>query len=86
MENNKNCVQLMNSLSESLFYATDLQLFLDTHPDDRNALRMFREAVKRTKATAEIFEQRFYPLTAFAADDECDWEWLLGVWPSQKMV
>ena len=87
MENNRTMTasQLMRKLSEAMFYMTDLNLYLDTHPNDEKALRMFEEATRNAKACVDAFEKRFYPLFASSADCENDWEWLIGVWPSQIM-
>ena len=78
--------QLMKKVSEALFYLTDLNLYLDTHPDDTKALRMFEEASENAKACFDAFEKRCYPLVAASADCGDNWEWLVGVWPSQKMT
>ena len=87
MENNRQltAAQLMRKVSEAMFYVTDLNLYLDTHPEDTRALRMFAEAAENAKACAEAFEKRCYPLTVYSADCDDNWEWLVGVWPSQKM-
>ena len=88
MENNRqmSAQQLMKKVSEAAFYVTDLKLYLDTHPDDTKALRMFEEASENAKACFDAFEKRCYPLFAFNADCDESWEWLTGVWPSQKMM
>lgn len=89
MENNRpqmTSAQLMRKLCEAMFYMTDLNLYLDTHPDDQKALRMFGEASRGAKVCFDAFEKRCYPLTAASADCDDDWEWLVGVWPSQKMA
>ena len=78
--------QLMRRLSEAMFYMTDLNLYLDTHPEDTKALRMFEEACGSAKACFDAFEKRYYPLTAASANCDDSWEWLVGVWPSQKMA
>ncbi len=87
MENNRqiSARQLMQKVSEAIFYADDLKLYLDTHPDDTRAIRMFEEAARNAEACVEAFEKRFYPLYAFSSDCENDWEWLVGTWPSQIM-
>ena len=36
--------QLLRQLSAADFYAQDLKLFLDTHPDDEKALELYSEA------------------------------------------
>ena len=84
--NTMNQQQLMRRLSEAMFYMTDLNLYLDTHPEDTKALRMFGEASANAKACFDAFESRFYPLVAASADCSDNWEWLVGTWPSQKMA
>lgn len=87
MENkNVNSIQLMRNVSESAFYVTELKLYLDTHPEDTEALELYCEAVKRAKNCIEIFEKHCYPIFASSADCECSWEWLTGCWPSEKMI
>ena len=90
MENNRNagagCAQLLKNVSEAAFCVTDLKLYLDTHPDDRTALAMFKEAAKNYKNCVDTFESRFYPLFATSADCDDNWEWLMGVWPGEKMM
>lgn len=89
MENNamkQNCVQLMKSVSEASFYVTDLQLYLDTHPDDIRALEMFKEACRQLKVCCDAFESCCYPLKACSSGKDDEWDWLVGCWPSERMV
>lgn len=76
-----NCDELLKAVSEADFFAQDLKLYLDTHPDDSRAAEMYVEAVKQYKACKMAFEDCFYPLTAYSAGDHgCGWDWLNGVW------
>ncbi len=75
------CEELMRAIMEADFFAQDLKLYLDTHPDDTRAIEMFREAVKQSKACKAAFEDSFYPLTASSAGKDGTWDWLDGVWP-----
>ena len=89
MENNamkQNCTQLMKSVSEASFYVTDLQLYLDTHPDDIRALEMFKEACCQLKVCCDAFESCCYPLKACSSGKDDEWDWLVGCWPSERMV
>ncbi|MBP3336383.1 MAG: spore coat protein CotJB [Ruminiclostridium sp.] len=72
--------QLLRKLSAADFYAQDLKLFLDTHPDDTRALELYREAVKQADACRCAFENEFYPLRASSAGTDCNWDWLSGQW------
>lgn len=88
MENNirGNCAQLLRSVTEASFYVTDLQLYLDTHPDDIRALEMFKEACKQLKVCCDAFESCCYPLKPCSSGMDDEWDWLMGYWPSERMV
>lgn len=77
----KNCEELLRAIAEADFFAQDLKLYLDTHPDDSRALEMFREACRQSKACKAAFEDSFYPLTACSAGRDGEWDWLEGCFP-----
>ena len=79
--NNASCEELMRAIMEADFFAQDLKLYLDTHPDDTRAVEMFRDAVRQSKACKAAFEDSFYPLTANGAGTDGTWDWFNGVWP-----
>ena len=90
-ENNNNtnnnqtaCADLLRAIMEADFFALDLKLYIDTHPEDERAIGMFREAVKQSKACKAAFEESFYPLTAFSAGKDGEWVWLCGTFPPQS--
>lgn len=75
------CEELLHAIMEADFFAQDLKLYLDTHPDDTRAVEMFREAVKQAAACRAAFEDSFYPLTSAGAGMNGTWDWPDGVWP-----
>lgn len=79
--NSASCEELMRAIMEADFFALDLKLYLDTHPDDTRAIEMFREAVCQLKACKAAFEENFYPLTAYSAGTNGEWDWLCGNFP-----
>lgn len=79
--NNASCEELMRAIMEADFFAQDLKLYLDTHPDDSRALEMFREAVRQSKACKAAFEDSFWPLVADNAGMNGTWDWPCGIWP-----
>ena len=78
------CAQLMKAIMEADFFAMDLKLYLDTHPDDERAIGMFREAVKQYNACKAAFEESFYPITSNSAGKDGEWDWLCGKFPPQS--
>lgn len=79
--NSSSCEELMRAIMEADFFAQDLKLYLDTHPDDSRAVEMFREAVRQSKACKAAFEDSFWPLVADSAGTDGTWDWFNGVWP-----
>lgn len=81
---NASCEELMRAIMEADFFAQDLKLYLNTHPNDMRALEMYREACKQYKACKAVFEDSFYPLTACCAGKDDCWDWPEGVWPPKS--
>lgn len=79
--NSQACDELLRAIAEASFFAQDLKLYLDTHPDDTRAIEMFREAIKQYNACKAAFEDSFYPLTASSAGKDGEWDWLCGTFP-----
>lgn len=82
--NNESCDRLMCAIMEADFFAQDLKLYLDTHPDDKRAVEMFREAVKQYKACRAAFEDSFWPIQAIGAGKDGCWDWLEGNFPPKS--
>lgn len=54
---------LLKEINESSFAANDLTLYLDTHPEDANALALFQECINRRKKAMAEYAANFEPLT-----------------------
>lgn len=74
---------LLCYINEISFAVYDTLLFLDTHPEDTNAMDFFCEHNRmRNRALAE-YSRRFGPLVLSTVDDcsaQC-WEWMSQPWP-----
>lgn len=57
------------------FCAFDMQLYLDTHPCDKEAIAYYRECVNMYKQAKERYERTFGPLQASSSMDEEFWTW-----------
>ena len=76
-------LQWINAVS---FAVNDVTLFLDTHPDDAEALEYFEEfRTQRTRALQE-YSRNYGPLTIDTATAcESDyWSWINEPWPRQE--
>ncbi len=66
------------------FAAYDLLLFLDTHPDDKKAFKMYRDVVSALKKCMKEYEAMYGPLTAIKAADYDEFLWSKSPWPWEK--
>lgn len=72
---------LMRSLSAVAFSMYDLQLFLDTHPENTNAMALFEQYRQKYLELAAEYEKRFGPLTAMNGVSDRQWKWIHSPWP-----
>ena len=68
----------MTALAEAAFAADELRLFLDTHPQQPQALAAYRAAVRDTEAAL-----RALPCAVNARDAGKNgaWDWVQTPWP-----
>ena len=68
----------LRAVSEWSFLADDLKLYLDTHPDDADALAALKNALAERKAAVAAYEEAHGALTHddLLASKTYDWvEW-----------
>ncbi|MGI6011681.1 MAG: spore coat protein CotJB [Ruminococcus sp.] len=78
--------QLLQWIDEFSFAVNDLVLFLNSHPNNQQAMACLRENLKnRNEALAE-YARRFAPLTIDTANDaqSSRWQWISAPWPWEK--
>ena len=73
--------RLMREIQEVGFALVDLNLFLDTHPNNRIALDFFRDMQTKYAELQADYEMEFGPLTAFDTNTEQGWTWISHPWP-----
>lgn len=78
MSDRKNLLTRVQTLG---FAATDAALFLDTHPDDRQALAYFRKQQSALQTARSAFERKYGPLMQETQADDNAWNWIDGPWP-----
>ncbi len=71
---------MLKKLSSYQFMMTDLKLYLDTHPGDKETLDKLSEYTAKFSKEKEKFEKLFGPLTA--SDTGANrWKWINSPWP-----
>ena len=73
--------KLLRDLSALAFSLYDLQLFLDTHPEDGNAIALFNQYRQKYMETAAEYESKFGPITAMNGVQDNSWKWIKSPWP-----
>ena len=63
------------------FCAYDMLLYLDTHPDDAQALSYYNKCNELYNSAKKTYEERFEPLSAFGSQPLEDWDWNDGPMP-----
>ena len=70
----------MKKLMAADFAAYDLQLFLDTHPDDKEAMALYTDAVRKAALARNEYEANYFPVTAAGAAGKMPWQWIVSPW------
>lgn len=76
--------QLMRDVQIVSFLVKDVELFLDTHPGDRQALSFFDYYNNLLKSLTAEYESKFGPLTVLGVNSENEWTWINNPWPWEK--
>lgn len=63
------------------FAVVELQLYLDTHPHDRNAIEYFNHYNRMKVQMEKEFSKNFFPLKTEYADSNQDWRWGMAPLP-----
>lgn len=76
--------ELIQEIQQWQFVAIELNLFLDTHGDNKEALRDYNEAAQRLERAMQEYERRYGPLMAHGyATSGYPWAWIDEPWPWQ---
>ncbi|MRX56775.1 spore coat protein CotJB [Bacillus idriensis] len=77
--------QLMHQIQAADFVLVELTLYLDTHPDDENALQQFNQFSDYSRQVKQVFEAKYGPLFQFGVSNNPGprWDWGSAPWPWQ---
>jgi len=75
---------MLEKLQALDFTLVELNLYLDTHPEDLAALQQFNQMALERRHLAEHFQQLYGPLQNFGHSfSRFPWEWVNTPWPWQ---
>lgn len=76
--------ELLEQLQALDFALVELNLYLDTHQDDANALQQYNRLVQERWNVAHEYERRYGPLMHFGHSfSRYPWQWVDAPWPWQ---
>ena len=74
--------ELFQCVLESHFACIELNLYLDNHPEDKNAINMYNSLVCQFKQARANYESKYGPLTNFGyAPSQYPWQCVCDPWP-----
>lgn len=75
------CLEMQKELMALYFVMVELELYLDGHPDNQEALARYRCISAEYDAMAVRYEKQFGPLLARNIGSETEWKWVKEPWP-----
>ena len=75
---------LLEQIQAADFVLVELNLYLDTHPGDLDAIKQYNHFSQQSQALKAQFEQQFGPLQHFGQSmSRAPFEWPEAPWPWQ---
>ncbi|MEY8355894.1 spore coat protein CotJB [Lachnospiraceae bacterium 54-53] len=81
MRNYSECDMLLKQVYETSFAMDDVVLYLDTHPDDQEALNYYCYVSELREQAMQAYEEQCGPLMVEGVMDENYWTWIDDPWP-----
>lgn len=66
------------------FAMWELHLFLDTHPDNKEAAKKHEEYRVRDEALTKEYEEKFGAVVGATPQNTTRWAWICDPWPWEK--
>lgn len=76
--------KMLKKVQQHTFALIEANLFLDTHPDSKQALSYYKKHQAMYSQAAAEYESKYGPLIAGAGSSET-WDWVGGPWPWEYM-
>lgn len=73
---------LLKKIQEVEFTALEINLFLDTHPENMEALMDYNKYVYELDQLKKLYEMKYGPLLNFGfSPSQYPWQWINDPWP-----
>jgi spore coat protein JB len=81
MMNQMNQAGLLQWIDMVSFAVTDINLYLDSHPDDLEAIQYFNHYADLRRTALSAYAEKYGALTIDTANPEHFWNWAMEPWP-----
>lgn len=76
--------EMLKRITELDFFIIDLHLYLNTHPDDSEAITLYNDCVMQVKELRDQYNMHYGMLLANNSTSKQPWQWINNPWPWQK--
>jgi spore coat protein JB len=76
--------ELLQRISALDFYIIDLHLYLNTHPDDNEAILLYNNCITQVIGLRDEYSRQYGMLLANNCTSKQPWQWIENPWPWQK--
>lgn len=74
--------KLLNDIGKAGFVLTELNLYLDTHPYDQQAMELFKQYNALKTNLVKEYTEKYGPIVLSQVDtDSREWKWATQDWP-----
>jgi spore coat protein JB len=74
--------RLLLQIMQVCFYAHELNLYLDTHPNDKERINMFVEYNNLARTLIDQYEKKYAPIVLNNNNSNTvPWSWAMSPWP-----
>lgn len=77
--------QLLREIMAADFQVIELNLYLDTHPNDQRALMIFSQSSQRAMMLRHQYERMYGPITPMTTNPGYPWKWIEDPWPWERV-
>ncbi|MCL1953928.1 MAG: spore coat protein CotJB, partial [Firmicutes bacterium] len=75
--------QLLEAIMQADMACIDLNLYLDTHPDCKESLKLYSQYAKDSKQLTQEYESKYGLINAVDINNETHFDWASQPWPWQ---
>lgn len=76
-----NRMELLKQITAVDFMIEDLHLYLNTHPEDQNAIVKYNTFVMQSQALKQQYQNFFGMLSEHNSFSHSPWQWINEPWP-----